>query len=146
MCRRSSGAGTSNHQTASSRRRNSGGISSGRLAVPTKKNGAAGVLQPGQQVAEHPGRRPTVRMGGALHPVDPFLHLVGVQDAGGDGFHDARHLAGAVLALAHEAAEQPAHVEPDDGQVPAHTDRLGDEALGRARDAGEQGCRTGSIP
>ena len=85
-------------------------------------------------------------MGGALHPVDPFLHLVGVQDARGNGFHDARHLAGAVLALAHEATHETPHVELDDGQVPAHTDRLGDEALGRARDAGEQGCRTGSIP
>src|SRR6516164_380194 len=90
ICRRSSGAGTSNHQTASSRRRNSGGIRSGRLAVPTRKNGARASCS---QVSRWPNTRAVVPLSVWAElstPPIPFSTSSACRTQG-LGFHDTRH-------------------------------------------------------
>ena len=103
------------------------------------EHGAGLFGHPGEQAGQHPLARATVAAAiAAQGGAETLVDLIDPEHAGGHRLRQLDHLAAAGLTGPHQAAEQAAHIEAQQGHGPAMGDRLGRERLARALGAHQQ--------
>jgi hypothetical protein len=105
--------------------------------------GVVALLHPGEQGPDHTGGDPTVEGAAAGGTCGPLFDLVDPEDAGGHGGGDLEGRPQVGLGLADKGAVDPAHVEPEQRQVPRPGGCLGGERLAAPLDPEQQDAAWG---